>query len=238
MTGEERGDPPAKPTRALGDASAQRVRAEHTKEREELAATLSRQAVQREYERLARPLKSLGNNTGSARRADETLRGLQEFLMADKKRVAAVPVDTALTQLRRVSLPNPIEYAETKASLDRLLTHEAKRRAARSSAAAEAEAAGAGSEVAARAKARALRTGRGERTGSGWSPSGVQVQKPERWSERRGLGASWGSEVCPEADGGGRLVDGARVEDKHLLVPLRALEHRACLGFFTHISLC
>ena len=73
-----------------------------------------------------------------------------------------MPVDTALTQLRRVSLPNPIEYAETKASLDRLLTHEAKRRAARSSAAAEAEAAGAGSEVAARAKARALRTGRGE----------------------------------------------------------------------------
>ena len=71
-------------------------------------------------------------------------------------------MDTALTQLRRVSLPNPIEYAETKASLDRLLTHEAKRRAARSSAAAEAEAAGAGSEVAARAKARALRTGRGE----------------------------------------------------------------------------
>lgn len=87
-----------------------------------------------------------------------------------------MPVDTTLTQLRRVSLPNPIEYAETKASLDRLLTHEAKRRAARSSAAAEAEAAGAGSEVAARAKARALRTGRGERTGSGWSPSGVQVQ--------------------------------------------------------------
>ena len=40
MTGEERGDPPAKPTRALGDASAQRVRAEHTKEREQLAANL------------------------------------------------------------------------------------------------------------------------------------------------------------------------------------------------------
>ena len=98
----------------------------------------------------------------SSRWADKTLRGLQEFLLADKKRVSAVPVDTALTQLRRVSLPNPIEYAETKASLDRLLTHEAKRRAARSSAATEAEASGAGSEVAARAKARALRTGRGE----------------------------------------------------------------------------
>ena len=118
------------------------------------AVCLHRQAVQRD-----------GRVRGphSSRWADKTLRGLQEFLLADKKRVSAVPVDTALTQLRRVSLPNPIEYAETKASLgDRLLTHEAKRRAARSSAAAEAEAAGAGSEVAARAKARALRTGRGE----------------------------------------------------------------------------
>ena len=132
------------------------------------AVCLHRQAVQRE--------RVYADH--SSRWADKTLRGLQEFLLADKKRVSAVPVDTAPTQLRRVSLPNPIEYAETKASLDPRLaeTHEAKRRAARSSAAAEAEAAGAGSEVAARAKARALRTGRGERTGSGWSPSGVQVQ--------------------------------------------------------------
>ncbi|EOD26069.1 hypothetical protein EMIHUDRAFT_254524, partial [Emiliania huxleyi CCMP1516] len=94
---------------------------------------------------LARACGSLADTTPLRYRcwADKTLRGLQEFLLADKKRVSAVP---------------------------------AKRRAARSSAAAEAEAAGAGSEVAARAKARALRTGRGERTGSGWSPSGVQVQ--------------------------------------------------------------
>ena len=133
----------------------------------------------------------------SSRWADKTLRGLQEFLLADKKRVSAVPVDTALTQLRRISLPNPIEYAETKASLDQLLTHEAKRRAARSSAAAEVAAAGAGSEVAARAKAGALRTGRGE--DGLWGPSA------SRWC---GLGASWGSEVCPEADGGGRLSMG------------------------------
>lgn len=173
----------------------------------------------------------------SSRWADKTLRGLQEFLLADKKRVSAVPVDTALTQLRRVSLPNPIEYAETKASLDRL----ADARGEAASRAQQCRGGGGGggrwergcgaskSESAAHRARRADGLGLVSFRGPSASRSG---------GVSRGLGASWGSEVCPEADGGGRLVDGARVEDKHLLVPLRALEHRACLGFFTHISLC